>query len=238
MKKVFFVLAAVVPLLVSAKPVFSFIGGKADCKLSGIKINGKWYKKNVTSVLDGQNALVTDSAIPGAQTIIVTAEYKNTPTGVIFSRHRAEKKYHGFELGFCDRSPYHFNGRKLGFHISDAGKENSLAVVFPDAPQIEAEKSYSFIMRFEPERVDIFVIDCKAGKLIYSKGISADGIKSVDPGAGNGVLLFGARRANSKTLQFPAPAGTEFKRMTIYDRAVNDRELSTLLGVKIENTLT
>lgn len=238
MKRVFFVLAAIVPLLVSAKPVFSFVGGKADGNLSGIKSNGKWYKKNISSTLDGENALVAPNKITGAQTYIVTVEYASAPTGVILSRHRAEKKYHGIELGFADKNPYAYNGNRLGFHISDAGGEDGLGMIFQDAPAFEAKTPYTFVLRFTPgSSITVFAIDCKKNSVVYSKGIVLDHVKSISEGAGNGIMIFGARRQNSKSLKFNAPAGTEFKRISIYDRAMSDAELTSLLGVKLTSTL-
>ena len=222
-KSLFFLLALAIVNICSA--------GVVNAQIRRISENGK-ISGNSSAVLNGNDAFVIQNKLSGAQTILIEAEYTKTPAGIILSRNRQQDRFRGYELGFCEKNGHDMNGELLGGSVSAGTRQDLENFLFKDTPKLQAGGKYTFIWRFIPEKsLDIFVVDRKKNELIFSKNISVENISSIADGAGNGLLIVGGRRSNSKSVVHTAPAGTAFSRITIWDNALSDEEIAKIANV-------
>lgn len=192
-----------------------------------ISANGKINRKNTSTALNGNEALAISNKLSGEQTILIEIKYNSTPSGIIISRNRLQDNYRGFELGFCKKNGYDMKGDKLGGTVSAGTKKQVEAFLFKDFPILQADSTYTFVWKFTPGKsVDIFVTDSRKNKLLFRKNANVESIPSIPAGAGNGLLVIGARRNNSKSLTHIAPAGTTVKRIAVWNKALSDKEIA------------
>ena len=237
MKKILLLLSAALTLG-AAEPVLNF-DGKNFSGLRKITSDGRMSSENLSAVMDGKTALFIKNKHQGAQTVLVSVKYPGKPSGVLISRNRQQDGYRGLELNFGSRNAFDVSGYFPAGVISAGTKKEQEQFIFPDV-DLAPGKEYTFITRFEPEKfLDIIILDSSDKKVAAYKQVDVSNISSQSAGAGNGLMVFGGRRAHNRSVVQMVPDGTVFRRITLWNDAVSDARLSKLTGIlikKVENT--
>ena len=232
MKKIIFLLFAAFTLS-AVEPVLDF-DGKNFSGLKKISADGKVSASGLSAVMDGKSALFIKNKHQGAQTVLVEVMYPEKPSGVLVSRNRQQDGYRGLELNFGRRNGFDVAGDFPAGVISSGTRKDQEQFVFSDV-KLAPGGNYVFIARFEPQKtLDIIIADTGKKCVTAYKQIDASNIASLSPGAGNGLMLFGGRRSHSKSVVKFAPAGTVFRKITVWNNAVSDVELSRLTGLQVK----
>ncbi len=232
MKKTILLLLAAFSIS-AAEPVLDF-DGKNFSGLRRIGADGKITSEGLSAVMDGKSAFVVKNSHQQAQTILVEVKYPAKPCGVLISRNRQQDGHRGLELNFGRRNGFDVGGNFPAGVISAGTKKEQEQFIYKDI-QLPAGKTLVFITRFEPEKtLDIITVDKDGKKLLAYKQVDTADIPEQSTKSGNGLLVIGGRRANSKSVSHIVPAGTVFKKITIWNSSVSDKELETLTGVLLK----
>lgn len=217
----------------AAEPVLDF-DGKNFSGLRRIGADGKITSDGLSAVMDGKSAFVVKNSCPQAQTILVEVRYPAKPCGVLISRNRQQDGYRGLELNFGRRNGFDVAGDFPAGVISAGTKKDQEQFIYKDI-QLPAGKTLVFITRFVPEKsFDLIILDREKKALLAYKQLAVPDIAQQSAKSGNGLLVFGGRRANSRSVSHIVPAGTVFKKITIWNSSVSDKELETLTGVLLK----
>ena len=232
MKKIIFLLFAAFTLQ-AVEPVLDF-DGKNFSGLKKISADGKVSASGLSAVMDGKSAFCLTNKHAGSQTVLVEVKYPAKPAGVLISRNRQQDGFRGFELNFGSRNGFDISGSSVAGVISSGTKEDQEQFIYPDIKLPEG-KSLIFISRFVPGKtLDIIIADAEKKSLIACKKVDVSNISSHSDRAGNGFMIIGGRRANSRSVMGIAPEKTTFKRITVWNGFVSDAELAKLTGAAVK----
>ena len=185
-------------------------------------------KTEIPALLDGKTLLVHPCKHTGAQTIRVRVRYPGAPSGALISRFRPENGMRGYEAGFAAKNPYNPIGHKPSLLLSAGSRDSNF--VFLDSTSLTPPPGteLEYILRYRPGRelrFDLFRAD--DGTFLRSGKADASAVAALAPRAGEGLLVIGGRRINSRRCGFFAPEGTGILALSIFDRALDNAELAS-----------
>lgn len=189
--------------------------------------------------LDGKTLLRAVSRETGSMTVRVMVKFAAVPQGALISRNRPEDGMRGIECGLVKDKAYVFDGPRPAATVSGGDRATIKTLCDSTAPALRAGIWYDLLLRFESGKYLAVDISEPVGRrLVYSGRTECTDVKALSERAGEKLLCFGGRRANSKRGEYLLPAGTLLANPMVWTRALSDAEVSALTGVKPASAAT